>query len=86
MLLDGFLALTRVPTGIFAQAFLFALWHFEGFPGGLLGVGMVFFWSVVLGYLRHRSGGMLAPLVAHVCADATIATILLHAVVLAERA
>ena len=32
-------------------------------------------WGLLLGVLRARSGGMVAPYVAHVCADATIAVL-----------
>lgn len=84
VLFDGFAALSSgVVTAIVAQAALFALWHFGGFPGGAIGVGMVFVWSLLLGTIRHISGGMLAPLIAHFFADATIALILLFALRLA---
>lgn len=82
LLYDGFAALTgRVAPAIVAQALLFALWHFNGFPGGWIGVALVFVWSLLLGVLRHLSRGMVAPLVAHFFADATIAVILLVLVV-----
>jgi|GEM_PF-6000778 len=83
LLYDGFAALTgRVAPAIVAQALVFAFWHFNGFPGGWIGVIMVFVWSLLLGELRHLSRGMVAPLVAHFFADATIAVILLVVVVL----
>ena len=59
-----------------AQSTVFAIWHFKGFPGGISGALMVFAWSVFLGYLRHRSKGMLAPVVGHFFADIAIFLIL----------
>lgn len=84
VMLDGFRALfQRWLPAIAAQALIFAAWHFNGFPGGWSGAALVFVWSLVLGLLRRTSGGMLAPFVAHVFADATIALILLFTVALA---
>ncbi|MGE0631753.1 MAG: hypothetical protein AB7O96_05070 [Pseudobdellovibrionaceae bacterium] len=37
---------------------------------------MVFGYGIALGYLRYRTNGMLAPYIAHVIADLTIATFL----------
>jgi membrane protease YdiL (CAAX protease family) len=83
VLYDGFSAVFRNSAlVILFQAIVFSLWHFNGFPGGFLGVGMVFVWSLVLGALRYYSGGMLAPFIAHIFADATIALIILNRVVL----
>lgn len=60
-----------------AQALIFSIWHFRGFPGGIIGMIMVFVWSLALGVIRHHSNGMLAPILAHFCADFTIFVILL---------
>ena len=54
---------------------------YDGFPGGPVGVVMVFVWSLFLGAMRWTSGGMVAPLVAHFFADLTIGGILLFAIV-----
>jgi uncharacterized protein len=55
------------------QASAFSAAHYAmGFPNGPIGYGMVFVWGVMLGYLRIRTNGMLAPYVAHVVADLTI--------------
>ncbi|MBN1699372.1 MAG: CPBP family intramembrane metalloprotease [Spirochaetales bacterium] len=83
VMFDGFSRIfaSIVPAVLF-QAIVFALWHYRGFPGGVSGVVMVFLWSLFLGYVRYRSKGMLAPLVAHICADAAIAVILFFIVVL----
>jgi uncharacterized protein len=83
VLFDGFTALTqRMAIVIAAQAVVFAIWHFEGFPGGLVGSSMVLIWSIFLGLLRHLSGGMLAPLLVHFFADLTIALIILFVLIL----
>lgn len=56
------------------QAAAFAALHFAaGFPNGVLGYLMVFVWGTVLGYLRWRTRGMLAPWMVHVGADLVIA-------------
>jgi membrane protease YdiL (CAAX protease family) len=85
VLFDGFAALTqRMAIVIAAQAVVFAIWHFEGFPGGPVGSSMVLAWSIFLGLLRHLSGGMLAPLLVHFFADLTIALIILFVLILAQ--
>jgi membrane protease YdiL (CAAX protease family) len=77
VLYDGFERILHHSVGIIlSQAVVFAFWHYNGFPGGPIGVAMVFAWSVVLGYLRLRSRGMLAPLLAHYLADFAIVIIL----------
>jgi membrane protease YdiL (CAAX protease family) len=59
------------------QGIAFGVVHAHGFPRGVIGVAMASAYGVVLGILRQRSGGLLAPFVAHVFADATIFAILL---------
>jgi membrane protease YdiL (CAAX protease family) len=55
------------------QASAFAAAHYAfGFPNGAVGYGMVFVWALMLGYLRVRTRGMLAPYIAHLIADLTI--------------
>jgi membrane protease YdiL (CAAX protease family) len=55
-----------------AQAAAFGLAHWHGFPRGVVGVAMALVYGLMLGELRRRSRGLLAPVVAHVFADATI--------------
>ena len=58
---------------IFLQAIAFAAAHvLYGFPNGLVGYAMVFVYGGMLGYLRFRTNGMLAPYITHVLADLTI--------------
>jgi membrane protease YdiL (CAAX protease family) len=62
---------------IVVQAASFGLAHAHGVPRGVAGVLLSGSWAVMLGWLRRRSGGLLAPIVAHVVADATIVALLL---------
>jgi len=60
------------------QASAFAALHYAvGFPNGALGYLMVFAWGCVLGVLRRRTGGLLAPFLVHVAADLVIGGYLL---------
>lgn len=69
--LDSALGETIWTVGI--QSAAFAAFHYlAGFPNGLLGVLMVFVYGLMLGMIRRRARGMLAPWVAHVVADITI--------------
>lgn len=61
------------------QAASFGLAHAHGFPRGALGIVLAGGWAVALGMLRRHAGGLAAPIVAHVVADASIATIVLVA-------
>jgi membrane protease YdiL (CAAX protease family) len=58
--------------GLAAQAVLFGMAHLHGIPNGVLGVGMVTVYGLMLGSLRRRAEGLGAPIVAHIFADATI--------------
>jgi membrane protease YdiL (CAAX protease family) len=62
---------------IVLQAVSFGVQHYGGVPRGVAGVLLVSVWGVMLGALRRRSGGLLAPFLAHVVADAVIAVIVL---------
>ena len=57
-------------TAVLAQAVSFAVAHAHGFPRGVAGVTLAAIWAVML-------GALLAPTLAHVVADATIAAIVL---------
>ena len=64
-------------TAVLVQAAAFGLLHLSGFPGGAVGVGLAAVYGVMLGVLRRRAGGLLAPYVAHVAADLTVFVLLL---------
>jgi membrane protease YdiL (CAAX protease family) len=59
------------------QAVIFGWLHYSevGFPKGLVGVAMAIVYGLLLGYLRYRSRGMLAPWLAHVGTDIAVFTI-----------
>jgi uncharacterized protein len=59
------------------QAASFGLQHAWGVPRGVVGVLLVATWGTMLGLLRRHSRGLLAPVLAHAVADATIAVIVL---------
>jgi hypothetical protein len=62
---------------IVVQAWLFGAMHYlRGFPNGWWGVAMASVYGIMLGMIRRRSGGMLAPWLAHVFADLVIFAIL----------
>jgi len=64
-------------TSIALQAAPFALFHFHGgFPSGYWGVALAFIYGLMLGAVRRRAKGMLAPWLAHVGADSVIFIIL----------
>ncbi len=72
--------LTRLFTpamAILLQAVSFGVAHAWGFPRGLVGVLLVAVWGTMLGWLRHHTHGLLAVVLAHIVADATIAALVL---------
>lgn len=63
---------------IAVQAIAFAAGHYlSGFPNGTLGFVMVLVYGVLLGLIRRRAAGLLAPWLAHVAADLVIFSILI---------
>lgn len=64
-------------TAIVLQAVAFGALHREGFPSGVSGVVLSAGYGVVLGVLRASTGGLLAPWIAHVVADAAIFVVVL---------
>lgn len=71
-------ALERVSPAAVAvtvQAVAFGLAHWGGFPSGWAGVLLSGVYGGALGVVRHRTGGLLLPWVAHVGADLVIAGI-----------
>lgn len=72
--LDGVIRRSWVTNCI--QSAMFGLVHIGGFPRGWLGVAMATVYGFALGMIRKESEGLLAPIVTHVFADATIFLIL----------
>ncbi|MDZ7260499.1 MAG: CPBP family intramembrane metalloprotease [candidate division KSB1 bacterium] len=67
---------SNMVTILVLQASMFGIIHYRGFPNGLVGVGLAFIYGIFLGMIRHRSRGLLAPIITHIFADATIVSIL----------
>lgn len=61
---------------IIIQAVVFSIFHYHGFPGGVIGMIMVFLWSIVLGIIRYRTKGLFGVVIGHFFADLTIYVIL----------
>lgn len=61
--------------GIVIQALPFGLAHLHGVPGGAAGVLLATIYGLMMGALRQRARGLLAPCIAHVVADVVIVVI-----------
>lgn len=59
------------------QAAAFGLLHINGVPRGWIGVVLATIYGLMMGLIRRRARGMLAPWLAHVFTDVTIAGIVL---------
>jgi membrane protease YdiL (CAAX protease family) len=62
---------------VVVQAVVFGICHAHGVPRGGWGVLMAGTWALMLGALRQKTGGLLAPVLAHIVADASIAGIVI---------
>jgi membrane protease YdiL (CAAX protease family) len=60
---------------VLLQGGAFGMMHLHGFPRGWIGVGLATIYGVMMGVLRRRSQGMLAPWLGHVAVDAAIVSI-----------
>lgn len=63
---------TTITLAIWIQGISFGALHWAGFPSGWSGVALATFYGVMLGWLRHATGGLAAPIFAHILADLTI--------------
>lgn len=70
---DRLTELFGVSPAIAIQAASFGVAHAHGVPRGFAGVALAGIWGGMLGVLRARTRGLLAPVLAHIVADATIA-------------
>ncbi len=59
------------------QALAFGLLHWRGFPRGADGVALAAVYGAMLGLIRRKTGGLLAPWLAHVFADVVILGLLI---------
>jgi uncharacterized protein len=69
-------ALGRGLFAVLLQAAAFGMLHIHGFPRGLVGIGLAAVYGLMMGLLRRRSDGMLAPWLGHVATDVAIVSIL----------
>ena len=76
-LLEALRAGGRNAPALFVQALAFGCMHFRGVPGGAIGVALAGTYGLILGVIRLRAGGLLAPIVAHVVADVVVMAIML---------
>jgi len=67
------------PLPVILQAVVFGIIHVGGFPRGLVGMGLAALYGLMMGMIRRRAGGLLAPWIAHVATDIAIGAILLKA-------
>jgi len=67
------------PLPVILQAVVFGIVHVGGFPRGLAGMGLATLYGLMMGMIRRRAGGLLAPWIAHVATDIAIGAILLKA-------
>ena len=59
-------------TAALVQALAFGMLHLNGYPYGPAGVALAAVYGLMLGAMRLRSGGLLAPWIAHVLTDLVI--------------
>jgi uncharacterized protein len=59
------------------QAAIFGAAHFRGFPRGAVGISLAFVYGLLLGEVRRRTKGLLAPFIVHFFADMTIFILLI---------
>jgi membrane protease YdiL (CAAX protease family) len=64
---------------VLVTAAIFGIFHVAGYPPGFVGALMAAIYGLLLGWLRHRTQGLILPILAHVFADATIFGILVRA-------
>jgi membrane protease YdiL (CAAX protease family) len=77
MLQEALMRVFPSSIAVLLQASAFAAAHVaSGFPNGAAGYAMVLVYGVMLGYVRVRTAGMLAPYLAHVLADLVIGAFL----------
>jgi membrane protease YdiL (CAAX protease family) len=62
---------------IVLQGASFGVAHYGGFPRGALGVSMATVYGIMIGVIRRRSRGLMAPFVTHIVADVVIFVLIL---------
>lgn len=55
------------------QAIWFSFLHYQaGFPSGEIGIILTFIFGIIMGYLVHRTNGILIPVIIHFVADLSV--------------
>jgi membrane protease YdiL (CAAX protease family) len=72
VLLDALWSAVGLRAALVLQAVAFGLVHIDGLPNGPWGAGLAGCYGLLLGLIRVRARGMVAPCVAHVLADLVI--------------
>jgi uncharacterized protein len=86
MFMEALVGTVAVVPAVVLQAASYGLQHTQGFPSGPLGVALATIYGLVLGVIRLKANGLLAPWLAHVVADLTIiALIAWYAAAVAAR-
>jgi membrane protease YdiL (CAAX protease family) len=70
--MEALLATVGTAPALLLQAAAYGMLHAAGFPSGWLGVALASAYGLLLGSIRLRAEGLLAPWLAHVAADLTI--------------
>ncbi|MDA8098478.1 MAG: CPBP family intramembrane metalloprotease [Nitrospiraceae bacterium] len=68
--LDEALGAARI--SVILQAVVFGLFHIRGIPGGAIGIVLASAYGLMLGDIRRRSQGIVAPFLTHIAADLVI--------------
>jgi membrane protease YdiL (CAAX protease family) len=72
MFMEALLGTVAVLPAVVLQAVSYGLQHTQGFPSGPLGIALSTAYGLLLGVIRRKANGLLAPWLAHVVADLTI--------------
>ena len=72
----GLIESVAVPVAVLVQAASFGILHLRGFPSGPAGVALAAAYGLLLGLLRIRARGLLAPWVAHALTDIAIISVI----------
>jgi membrane protease YdiL (CAAX protease family) len=79
VLQQAFAARLGISAAVVLQGVAFGIAHLHGYPPGPVGAVLAGIDGIVQGALRQWSGGLAAAVLTHICADATIFTIVEYA-------
>jgi uncharacterized protein len=78
ILMDALIGAVGVAGAVVIQAVAFGLIHYpHGLPNGTWGAALSGVYGLMLGLIRLRAGGMIAPWIAHAGTDLTIFVLIL---------